>query len=112
MTDKGVGSRLRVVRRGRDRRFSEAYRVLHETLSTILWEEDPSALGSAIGSPMDEYDAYATKLIPDLRDAPGDVPSVLRRWFEERATERLVERVTLAWNEYEAARIEAPSPQA
>jgi hypothetical protein len=97
------------MRRSRDKRFSKAYRELHDTLSTVLWEEDPDGLGITIGSPNDEYDDYSTKLIVELSKNSEDVSAVLSEWFGERLTEPLVERVTSAWAAYEKARAETPT---
>jgi hypothetical protein len=85
----------------RQRLMKVAWLDLHRELMAILYHEDPNAIGSKVGSPLDEYDGEAVDLIASLRAADGDVDRVVYSAFPT-AEPSLLERVRRAWQRYEA----------
>jgi len=81
------------------RRMSKAYLALHREVSAALYEEDPEGFGATIGSPADEYDTEAARVIAALSKMEGDVRTALDSMLT-RPTKRLVERIAKAWHEY------------
>jgi hypothetical protein len=83
-------------------RMSKAYLTLYREVSAALYEEDPEGYAE-MGGPSDEYDTLAGRLILVLRKMDGDVRGALSS-MSFRPSERLVERVARAWQEYDAKR--------
>ena len=85
------------------RNMSKAYLALHEKVSAALYEEDPEGFGATIESPRDEYDTEAARLIAAIRAMDGDVGGAAHSMFKG-STDRLVSRVSRAWQSYEASK--------
>jgi hypothetical protein len=81
------------------RRMSKAYLLLHREVSAALYEEDPEGFGSTIGSPEDEYETEAARLIASISQLEGDVAAAVASNFSQ-APERLIQRVEAAWRRY------------
>jgi len=91
------------------RRMSKAYLALHREVSAALYEEDPEGFGATIGSPADEYDTEAARVIAALSKMEGDVRTALDSMLT-RPTKRLVERIAKAWHETEGRRLATSHP--